>query len=103
MMGYPIFSRCIERLTGITPMEEYRFHPSRRWRFDLALPSQKIAIEIEGGAWVNGRHVRPKGYRGDMEKYNQAQLLGWRVLRYAPDQIAECITDLGALVVREEG
>lgn len=65
---------------------EYRFYDKRRWRFDFAIPSRKIAIEIEGGVWTNGRHTRGKGYIGDMEKYNFAALLGWRILRFTPQQ-----------------
>ena len=66
---------------------EYRFHPERRWRFDFALPSEKIAIEIEGAVWTGGRHTRGSGFVKDMEKYNHASLLGWRVLRFSPDQV----------------
>jgi len=54
----------------------------RRWRFDFAWPRHKLAVEVEGGSAINGRHVRPKGFRDDGEKYNAAVLLGWRVLRY---------------------
>ncbi len=96
-MSYPLFVLCIKDVTGVMPTEEYRFHPKRRWRFDLAIPECKIAIEIEGGSWVQGRHTRAKGYQGDMEKYNQAQLLGWKVFRYSPDQLDLCIKDLAQL------
>jgi len=71
------------------PIKEYRFHPRRRWRFDYAWPEYMVAIEIEGGAWTYGRHNRAKGFINDMEKYNEAVLLGWRVLRYTPKQIRE--------------
>lgn len=64
------------------PVREYRFQPPRRWRFDLAWPEQKIAIELEGGIWTGGRHTRGKGFEADCEKYNMAALMGWRVLRY---------------------
>ena len=65
---------------------EYRFHPVRRWRFDYAIPEHKIAIEIEGGAFVRGRHTRGVGYLNDMEKYNEATIMGWRILRYKPSE-----------------
>lgn len=68
-------------------VREYRFHPTRKWRFDFAAPDEKIAIEIEGGIHSKGRHVRPKGYIGDLEKYNEAAWLGWRVLRYSTSQV----------------
>lgn len=61
---------------------EYRFHPTRRWRFDWAYPAKKVAVEFEGGVATRGRHTRILGYTKDCEKYNQAALLGWAVLRY---------------------
>ena len=69
--------------------KEYCFHNSRKWRFDFAIPADKIAIEIEGGIWTNGAHVRGKHFLSDCEKYNQAVLLGWRVLRFTPEQVDE--------------
>ncbi len=68
---------------------EYRFHPDRRWRADLADPNKKIMIEIEGGVFVYGRHNNAVGYVKDMEKYNVATHLGWRVLRYTPRQFMD--------------
>lgn len=61
--------------------EQYRFHPKRRWLFDFAFPEDKVAIEIEGGIFVRGRHVSPSGFVKDCEKYNAATSMGWRVLR----------------------
>ncbi|MGI0119640.1 hypothetical protein [Zooshikella sp. RANM57] len=40
------------------PETEYIFHPSRCWRFDFAWPDRKLAVEVEGGGWSNGRHTR---------------------------------------------
>jgi len=60
------------------PLCEHRFHPTRRWRFDFAWPQQKVALEVEG---LNGRHQRTAGFLKDMEKYNRATVMGWRVLR----------------------
>ncbi|MBE4575617.1 hypothetical protein BOO29_10945 [Vibrio navarrensis] len=70
-----------------TPEAEFRFHKTRRWRFDFAYPAQRVAIEVEGGTWANGRHTRGKGYAADCEKYNVAALEGWRVLRFTGDMI----------------
>lgn len=74
------------------PEREYRFHDTRRWRFDFAWPDQRVAVEMEGGVWSRGRHVRGHGYLSDLEKYNAATMLGWRVLRFGdknPDHIAQ--------------
>jgi len=64
------------------PEAEYRFHEKRKWRFDFAWPDSMVAVEIEGGTFVRGRHTRGMGHHKDCEKYNQATLLGWRVLRF---------------------
>ena len=66
-------------------IKEYKFHPTRRWRFDYAVPVHKIALEVEGGVWTGGRHTSPKGFLGDIEKYNTATLMGWRVFRTTPE------------------
>ena len=68
-------------------LTEYRFRLDRRWAFDFAWPLVKLAVEVEGGSWSGGRHVRPKGFAGDCEKYNAASLDGWRVLRYTGERI----------------
>lgn len=61
--------------------DEYLFHPFRKWRFDRANVQKLIAIEIEGGTWIEGRHNRGAGFTEDCEKYNDALALGWRVIR----------------------
>ena len=68
------------------PSAEFRFHPRRRWRFDW-LFAHRVALEIEGGAWTRGRHTRGKGFVADLEKYNEAQLAGYVVLRVTPEQV----------------
>jgi very-short-patch-repair endonuclease len=79
--------RHIRALKLEMPIAEYRFHETRKWRFDFAYPERQIAIEVEGGTWQNGRHNRAKGYESDCEKYNTAALRGWTVLRFTGDMI----------------
>lgn len=69
------------------PIREYRFHPTRKWRFDFAWKEKKLAVEVEGGQYIRGRHNRPVGYERDCEKYNNAVMLGWKVLRFTPSMI----------------
>lgn len=69
------------RIVGIELQHEYKFHPKRKWRFDRAAPDLKLAIEIEGATFAQGRHTRGVGYAGDCEKYNAAALAGWVVVR----------------------
>jgi very-short-patch-repair endonuclease len=70
------------------PVDEHRFAPPRRWRFDFAWVEQKIAVEIEGNAW----HVRGGGKHmqdNDLHKYNIATAQGWRVFRFSPKMLKE--------------
>lgn len=83
---------------GIPFQSEYRFHPVRRFLFDIALPEHKIAIEYEGLNSDKSRHTTKKGYTGDCEKYNLAQSMGWRVLRYTALNYRNMITDLRNLL-----
>jgi len=75
------------RALRIDVEREYRFHATRRWRFDFAVPAKKLAIEIEGGLYNGGRHTRGKGYELDLEKYQAAQLEGWTVYRCSPTMV----------------
>jgi very-short-patch-repair endonuclease len=76
------------RVTSLPePVTEVPFDPVRRWRFDMARPAHKVAVEIEGGSWTNARHSRGSGFEADCEKYNAAALLGWIVLRVTPRMI----------------
>jgi very-short-patch-repair endonuclease len=76
------------RLTGLpAPTREYRFHPRRRWRFDFAWPGRRVAVEVDGGIYSRGRHVRGSGFERDAEKRNAAVTAGWRVLHFTPRQV----------------
>lgn len=66
---------------------EYKFMDGRRWRFDFAFPQRKIAVEIQGGTWIGGRHVSGSGYEKDCEKYNTAVLNGWKVLKLTTNHV----------------
>jgi very-short-patch-repair endonuclease len=66
------------------PEAEFRFHPTRKFRFDFAWPEFRLGLEIDGGIWTGGRHVRPKGFLRDQEKTNLAAVEGWAVLRVTP-------------------
>ena len=77
---------------------EYRFHPTRRWRFDFAIPSAKVAVEINGAIWTRGRHARGSGLVKEYEKMRAAAILGWRVLPFATDEISRIQMDVWAAV-----
>ena len=80
-------NRALKKYTEVEMVAEHRFHPFRERRFDYSIPELKIALEVEGGIWNAGRHVRPDGFRRDMEKYNEAAALGWLLIRVIPNEL----------------
>jgi len=93
-------------ITGLpAPEREYRFGAAaaggpgkglrkrleeaglKDWRFDFAWPNLMLAVEVEGGAWVGGRHTRGKGFLEDLRKYEAAQRMGWTIYRTAGELI----------------
>ena len=79
---------------------EYRFHPIRKWKFDWAIPSLKVAVEYEGIMAQKSRHTTVSGFTKDTEKYNAAQILGWVVLRYTTINHKQLKDDLLAITER---
>jgi len=85
---------------GSEAEKQYRFHPTRRWKFDNAWPDEMVAVELEGGIFTRGRHTRGQGFHNDCDKYNAAQRLGGVVLRYTtlhmddPQSMIDEITDV---------
>ena len=86
------------------PVEELRFAPPRRWRFDYAWPKHMIALEVEGGLWTYGRHNRAASMIKDIEKYSIAAILGWCVIRVTPQEVYKCGVEMVrlALMLREK-
>ena len=74
------------RELGLDFVKEYRFHPTRKWRFDF-LWKPDVAIEIEGGIFTQGRHSRGAGMQKDMDKYNQAMMMMYKVLRFSTTDV----------------
>lgn len=93
------------------PETEYRFHPDRKWRFDFAWPKplarvsfngfvsvSPIALEVDGGIWIRGGHNRGAQIKATWEKENEAQVMGWRVLKCEPKDL--CTQDTASLIKR---
>ena len=96
------FCRHIFALTGLTVTPEYQFNQSRKWKIDFAIIPLKIAIEVEGGVFINssytdncgnkiirqgGRHNTGKGFIKDMEKYNSLAADNWVLIRATPNDL----------------
>ena len=66
------------------PVAEFKFMPDRRFRFDFAWPIVGVALEVDGGTWVQGRHSRGEA---DHEKFNLAASRGWLIFRTTPQKV----------------
>lgn len=86
------FIKMCENLGMVGAVEEYKFHPTRKWRLDWAFPDIKLAIEQDGGVWAQkyggkSRHFYGSGAIADMKKMNALAEEGWLVLKYQPNDI----------------
>ena len=93
----------VDLFPSIDLHSEHRFHPPRKWRFDYAHLPTKTAIEIEGGVWTKGRHTRGGGFLKDCQKYLQAAVDGWVVVRITPCMIGRDNLIAIAAVLRQRG
>ena len=77
-------------------------------KFDFAVPELKLAIEIQGGIFGRGRHVRPQGYHNDRKKLRLAMMQGWIILEYTtidfkPEHISAMIEEVGVFLKMRRG
>ena len=83
---------------------EYKFAEGRRWKFDVAIPSHRLAFECDGGhRWHRGWHIGKKRrelakrmgrkptspIEDDYERQNSAIMDGWRLFRFTNEQILD--------------
>lgn len=79
-------------------VQELMFDDKRKFRFDWAIPSLKIAIEYEGIMSAKSGHTTVTGFNSDCIKYNLATTQGWRVLRYTAKNYLDLEKDLMKLL-----
>lgn len=70
-----------------TPQRQYRVLDHRKYVWDFAWPAHRLAVEVDGGTWTGGAHVRGNGYERDCEKQNLAVIAGWRTMRFTAGQV----------------
>ncbi len=85
--GEALLETHLREIEGTTWVSEFVFHPTRRWRADFVEPNYRWLVECEGATYSGGRHVTGKGFENDCEKYAEAAVLGWTVLRFTTNQI----------------
>ncbi len=72
--------------------QQYKFAKQelgRQWALDVALPGQRLGIEVQGGIWVQGAHSGGAHQLGDMEKYNALAFLKWHLLQFSCQQVLD--------------
>lgn len=74
------------------PEREYVFAKPRKFPFDFAWPDAKIALESDGGLFINGGHNRGAHILKTHEKLNLAAAKGWRVFYTTPDELTQLRT-----------
>jgi hypothetical protein len=84
------------------PVREFKFHPDRKWRFDLYWKTARLGVELHGGG-QRGRHCRLKGLSNDTQKCNSAQRFGLMLLAYTTIELKKMqdVVDEVAEVVKE--
>jgi very-short-patch-repair endonuclease len=77
------------RVAPAIPQYKFALALGRKWTADFAWPDLKLLLEVDGGVWRRGggAHSHPSNILRDMEKQNDAALLGWRVLRFTTGEI----------------
>jgi hypothetical protein len=63
--------------------------PGRRFRCDLVWHCAQLVCEVNGGAFISGRHSRGIGQINDWEKLNLLALAGWKVIQVTPEQVLD--------------
>ncbi len=87
----------ILKVQNIKFIEEHKFSPNRKFRFDIYLTDLNIGIEYEGLMSEKSRHTTIEGYSKDAEKYNLATCLGIKVLRYTALNFNQFENDLNKI------
>jgi very-short-patch-repair endonuclease len=80
-----IFQLYAVGLDGFT--REFRWHPVRRWRADVAFVDARLLIEVDGGVWIGGGHTSGAGKSRDCLKDCEALVSGWRTLRVTGEMV----------------
>lgn len=87
-VSLPLDRQC--QLVGLpAPVTEFKFHPVRKWRFDFAWPERLFAVEVDGAIYSGGRHTRGMGVEKDCEKFAEAMIAGWKVMRVSTNQVKD--------------
>ncbi len=77
------------KAVGIEFEREFKFHPERKWRFDFVLKAFPSAIAVEVEGQHNGAHKSYERAEEDLEKFNEAAIGCWFVLRFSTAMVED--------------
>ena len=72
------------KAVDVEMVQQYKFHPTRRWRLDFADVASLVAVEVDGGEFMldgGGAHNRGTRMANDYEKRNAAIEMGFVVFQ----------------------
>ncbi len=70
------------------PDPEVEFALPRKWRLDFVWEGW-LALEIQGGIFIAGRHTRGAALLDEYEKLNEAVIRGYSILFCTPQQVKD--------------
>jgi hypothetical protein len=75
---------------------EFKFIKDRKFRADwkVSKGDKTVLVEYEGINSAKARHTSLVGFSNDCEKYNLAQINGYRILRYTMINFCNVFQDL---------
>ncbi len=98
MAGKRYRAPMIKHLAKYGLVEEWQFAHGRLWRLDFGCPRYKVALEVQGGLYISGGHVRGDGFQRDREKVLAAQMHGILVAECSPKHIEEYAIKLARFI-----
>ena len=103
----PIVNALCDQYGIPRPASEVRFASPRRFRLDfgwqkLGKNGYRIALEVQGGIWISGRHSRGSGLLKEYEKMNIAASKGWRICYCTPQTLITGVEAVAACLSPQE-
>lgn len=90
----------LAKLYGFSVEKEFKFDKKRKFRADwkVSKNGKSVLVEYEGINSTKSGHTTVLGYTKDCEKYNLAQINGYKVLRYTMKNFCDVFRDLEILL-----
>ena len=92
-----------ELLPGVLILTEHQpIWPDRKFRLDICIPDRRLAVEIQGGCAIGGRHTRLGPLITQWEKHWQLNKQGWLIRETSPQGFGIIMKDFADFAKRRE-